>query len=150
MILTTPPVGPVVPLPDLKAHLRVDHDDEDALITSLEMAAVAYLDGWGGILGRAIKAQSWTFTATAGDIVSPMPDVTAATQDGQAITVADDVLTVPADGAVTITCALPARYLPTVQMAVKLIVSHWFEDRAAGPIPASADALISSMRMVRV
>lgn len=150
MKLITPPVGPVVSLADLKAHLRVDHSDEDALITSLEAGAVAYLDGWGGILGRCIMAQTWAFDATQGDVKSPMPNVTAAMQAGAAITVADDVLTVPDDGEVQITCAMPARYLPTVQMIVKLIVSHWFDNRAAGPIPASADALIGAIRWGRV
>lgn len=150
MKLITPPASPVVSLADLKAHLRVDHSDEDALIASLEAAAVSYLDGWGGVLGRCILAQTWAFDAQQGEVTSPMPNVTAATQGGAAIAVADDVLTVPADGEVQITCALPARYLPTVQMIVKLMVSHWYEDRASGPIPASADMLIASIRWGRL
>lgn len=150
MKLITPPTGPVVSLADLKAHLRVDGADEDTLIASLEAAAVAYLDGWGGVLGRAILPQTWEFDAVAGDVLSPMPDVSAATQDSVALTVADDVITVPSDGAVRITCAMDERYLPTVEMAVKLIVAHWFEDRAAGQLPASADALIGSIRWVHL
>lgn len=152
MQLITPPVGPVVALQDLREHLRVDGTDEDALIVSLEAAAVAYLDGWGGVLGRAIKEQTWAFQAIQGDIVSPLPDVISATQDGQPITVADDVLTVPADGEVRITCALNVRYLPKVHLIVKMLVAHWYDNRSPvsdgtmQEVPMAADALITSMR----
>lgn len=42
-----------------KAHLRVDHTDEDALIEELINAAESYLDGYSGILGRALLNQTW-------------------------------------------------------------------------------------------
>lgn len=157
MQLITPPVGPVVSLQDLLAYLRADHTYmEHALIASLEQAAVAYLDGWSGVLGRAIKAQTWAFQATEGEMTSPLPDVIAATQDGQPITVLHDVLTVPADGEVQITCALNARYLPKVQTIVKMLVLHWYDNRlpvsdvAMREVPMAADALITSMRWGRV
>lgn len=146
MKLITPPASPVVSLADLKEYLRVDHAEQDALIASLEASAVSDLDGWNGILGRCILAQTWAFYAQQGEVSSPMSDVIAATQGGAAIAVADDVMTVPADGEVQITCALPARYLPTVQMIVKLMVLHSYEGGATGPIPASADRKIASIR----
>lgn len=66
-VLVTPPADPVVSLSDLKDHLRVDADDENDLIEALEQAAVAHLDGWHGILGRAIMAQVWSQSfATSG------------------------------------------------------------------------------------
>lgn len=49
-----------VSLAEAKAHLRVDHDDEDAVITSLITAATTHLDGPAGILGRALGEQTWT------------------------------------------------------------------------------------------
>lgn len=53
------PATPVIALADLKAHLRVDHSDEDDLIRGLERAAVAWLDGADGWLGRAMLQQTW-------------------------------------------------------------------------------------------
>jgi uncharacterized phiE125 gp8 family phage protein len=48
-----------VSLDDAKRQLRVDGDDENAKITSLIMAAVGYIDGYSGILGRCIISQTW-------------------------------------------------------------------------------------------
>lgn len=166
MQLITAPASPVVTLADLKAHLRVDHGDEDVLIASLEAAAVAYLDGYGGILGRAIKQQVWRWEVSAWGVHDlPLPDVSAvavtyASSGGGEMPATSSVLL--GNGQVEIagpeadrifinmTCAMSARYLPTVEMAVKLIVSHWYDDRAAGAIPVSADMLVSSIRHNRL
>lgn len=48
-----------VSLAEAKAHCRVDFPDDDALITSMISAATVYLDGWTGILGRALVTQTW-------------------------------------------------------------------------------------------
>lgn len=56
---TSAPVGLPVSEDAVKLHCRVDSDDEDLLITSLIGAAVDYLDGPSGILGRAILQQTW-------------------------------------------------------------------------------------------
>lgn len=56
---TSAPAGLPVSLDTVKLHCRVDSDDEDVLITSLIGAAVDYLDGPSGILGRAILQQTW-------------------------------------------------------------------------------------------
>ena len=52
--------GPLLDLAEVKRQLRIDTDDDDALVTSLIGAAVSYLDGWAGILGRALVTQTWT------------------------------------------------------------------------------------------
>jgi uncharacterized phiE125 gp8 family phage protein len=48
-----------VSLARAKAHLRVDHSEDDDLITAAIAAAVNHLDGYGGILGRALMPQTW-------------------------------------------------------------------------------------------
>lgn len=53
-----PTVTPIS-LAEAKAHLRVDHGLDDALIERAIGAAVGHLDGYGGILGRALMAQRW-------------------------------------------------------------------------------------------
>lgn len=57
VLVVTPP-GPAVSLAQAKQHLRVDSDDEDALIAALIEAATAHIDGPDGWLGRAIGSQT--------------------------------------------------------------------------------------------
>lgn len=53
------PVGKVMTLEAMKLHLRVDHDDEDDDIQALIDEAESRLDGYSGILGRALLSQKW-------------------------------------------------------------------------------------------
>ncbi|MDF2809509.1 MAG: hypothetical protein K0S56_540 [Microvirga sp.] len=55
--LVTAPTAQPVTLVEAKAHLRVDHADEDDLISALIETAVGWMDaGW---LGRALMPQTW-------------------------------------------------------------------------------------------
>lgn len=121
MIRITPPTALVITLAEAREHLRVSHDDEDLLIQSLIDAAVSWLDGWDGVLGRCIMPQTWR--------ISPA-DLTA----GFRLPDASDVVAEP-DGSLVVTCAMPAEKLASVQMAVKLLVGHWFENRNAATAP---------------
>jgi len=71
-----------VTLDELKAALRVDFADDDAVLTSYLKAAVQHLDGFHGILGRAIINQDWQIAMRgwpyAGIIALPLGDVSAA------------------------------------------------------------------------
>jgi uncharacterized phiE125 gp8 family phage protein len=62
---------------ELKAHLRVDCDDDDALIDGLIAAVVDDLDGYSGILGRCIVQQAWAWSLDHGfpchRITIPLP-----------------------------------------------------------------------------
>jgi uncharacterized phiE125 gp8 family phage protein len=46
-------------LSELKAFCRVDHSDDDTLLAALGDSAVAYFDGYSGILGRCLVTQTW-------------------------------------------------------------------------------------------
>jgi uncharacterized phiE125 gp8 family phage protein len=74
----TPPSAQPVTLAEAKAQVRVDHSDEDALITRLTAAATSYLDGRTGILGRCLVTQTWELTLDAfpdGEIELPLGPV---------------------------------------------------------------------------
>jgi uncharacterized phiE125 gp8 family phage protein len=62
---TIAPAEQPVTREEVKLHCRVDHDDEDDLLTSLIAAASDYLDGPSGVLGRAIIEQEWVLELDA-------------------------------------------------------------------------------------
>lgn len=72
-VRVTPPAITPVSLAEVKAHLRVDHDDDDAVIGGLLAAAVEYLDGWTGILGRCLVEQTWRQDFDRACQVLPIP-----------------------------------------------------------------------------
>lgn len=57
---STAPAAAPVTLAEAKAHLRVDHAEDDAMITGMIAAATDHLDGWTGTLGRCLVSQGWT------------------------------------------------------------------------------------------
>ena len=74
--ISAPTVSPV-PLADLKAHLRIWHDEDDAYLILLLNAAIAMIDGPTGI-GLAMVTQTWRqlhATRMAGEIVLPLGPV---------------------------------------------------------------------------
>lgn len=175
LTLVTPPTEPVVELEDLKAYLRVTSDDEDSLIESLEQAAVAHLDGWSGVLGRAIRPQTWQQEFCGwGNLRLAMPDASDIvvsgldTEGGDVVATQADLRVdrggqyVIADGPsaervfVQFDCGLSEAEIPAVQQAVKLIVGHWFENRSAvsdGPmteVPMAAAALVRRLSRIHI
>lgn len=58
VLVTSPTITPVS-LADAKMQLAVDHDEHDNMIAGFITAAVCHLDGWVGILGRALVEQTW-------------------------------------------------------------------------------------------
>lgn len=81
-VLVTPPAAndPIVTVSEAKLHLRVDGTDEDSLITSLIAAAAQHLDGYSGVLGRALVTQTWRqdFDKFARCLRLPFPAATVA------------------------------------------------------------------------
>lgn len=59
LIRLVPPADLPVTLEEAKDHLRVDFDDDDAVLTRLISVATARLDGREGMLGRCLMPQVW-------------------------------------------------------------------------------------------
>lgn len=57
--LITPPAQKVLSLDQVKAHCRVDHNDDDTLLERLIDVVTSYLDGYSGILRRCLINQTW-------------------------------------------------------------------------------------------
>lgn len=74
-VLVTPPSSMPISRALAKLHCRIDGDDEDDLLDGLIAAAVSHLDGYAGILGRCLMAQSWRqeFDAFAQKMRLPLP-----------------------------------------------------------------------------
>jgi uncharacterized phiE125 gp8 family phage protein len=81
-ILITPPAESPVTLEEIKAYCEVslDTEEDDALLESLREAAVSYLDGFRGVLGRGIINQEWEVELSAKQqtYCLPVPDVSEA------------------------------------------------------------------------
>ena len=72
VVVITPP-QPVITREQAKAHLNVDHDDDDTLIDIYVAAAVGHIDGPDGWLGRSLGRQTLearfdTFETDGGDL----------------------------------------------------------------------------------
>lgn len=97
-VRTVAPAITPVSLSEAKAHLRVDGDDEDSLISALIEAATGHLDGYTGILGMALCEQTWrqSFDGIGRclrlpiDPVISISSITTRNSDGQMSTVSSD------------------------------------------------------------
>lgn len=80
LVMTAAPAAEPISLAEAKAHLRIDADDEDALLASLIVAARALVEK---TLARALITQDWSLYLDAwprGTImlpVAPVQEVTA-------------------------------------------------------------------------
>lgn len=92
-------------LAEAKAHLAVEHDDDDALIAEYVATATDYLDGYGGVLGRALVSQTWRLWLAGfpcGAIALPLPPLISVSEilyvdpDGaeQTLTAVDDYVVI--------------------------------------------------------
>jgi uncharacterized phiE125 gp8 family phage protein len=58
--LVTAPTARLVALDEVKAQCRASHvDDEDSYFSALGLVAESHLDGWSGVLRRALLTQTW-------------------------------------------------------------------------------------------
>ncbi|MGV0878061.1 head-tail connector protein [Martelella sp. FLE1502] len=165
-VLVTPPDEKPVSLEDVKRHLAVDFADDDSLIADLIDGAIAHLDGWRGVLGRAIMPQTWLAKSTCGGrYLLPLPDVTSASvvygsEDPVSLeletTAGGALVTLTGAGSVEFECALPASQLSVCKVAIMMLVAHWYANRSAvsnvamEEVPFSAAILINGLRHKRI
>lgn len=75
LIRITAPTKLPVALDEMKLHLRVDHDEDDAMIEGFIRAATERLEGRDGLLGCCFINQTWKMTldSFASVITLPLP-----------------------------------------------------------------------------
>lgn len=80
-VQVTAPAALPVSVAEAKAHLRIDHIDDDALLEDLLASAVDHLDGYAGILGRCMVTQTWRQDFQEWDwrLRLPFPNLSSAT-----------------------------------------------------------------------
>jgi uncharacterized phiE125 gp8 family phage protein len=157
--LVTPPAA-LLSLEEAALHLRVDASEEANLITGLIAAAVGWMDGWRGVLGRCIMPQTWAIrTCALQSLRLPFPDVRSAVVsyldpagDPQTVDAADyrvrtingaghltfasdysapDLLA-DRDDAVTISAEYGFAEPPQpLKVAALMLVGHWYQHREA-------------------
>jgi uncharacterized phiE125 gp8 family phage protein len=82
MRLITPPATLAVSVAEAKEHLEVEHDLHDLKIERFIRRATAHLDGWQGVLRRALEPQEWEFALDEfpdGAIALPLGPVASVT-----------------------------------------------------------------------
>lgn len=151
-VLVTPPAE-LLTLPEVKTHLKIDHSHLDSMLEGYIAAAVAWLDGWNGVLGRCILTQTWAFRcAELVDMALLFPDVQSAvvtyldaagatqtvnpsdyrvrTRNGQGELVFAESFSAPTllagrDDAVTVTAVYgKAEAPPPLKVAALMLVAH--------------------------
>jgi uncharacterized phiE125 gp8 family phage protein len=167
--LVAPPTAALVTVDEARRQARIDDHHEDDLVQNYIDAAVSMLDGWGGILGRAIMPQTWRQQFDGwGTLRLALPDVQSVAvtyrdaegemQPIEASLGADALgAYVEAEGPdtdlvrVDYVCAMPESARRTVRQAVVLQVAAWADDRAgASELSPGAMALVSIARRQRV
>lgn len=93
--LITPPASEPITLTEAKAHLRVTHSDDDAIIALYLSAVRQHIDGRDGWLGRALVTQTWELSLDAfpldNTIRLPMPPLQSVVSVKYDDTIGDEV-----------------------------------------------------------
>ncbi len=179
LTLITPPLGEPVPLADVKAHLRVTSDTEDALIAGYGLAARQTIEARYGL---AIASQVWRLDlpcAPRRALTLPIGPVAAVEAVGirrnglaEALDPFDYEVHTGLVGRVRIKRALPgdaglivtftagwpdaASTPPELLLAIRTLAAHFYEHREAAGVdrfyaaPAGFGPLVAPYRQVRL
>jgi len=121
-VRTAAPAAQPVTLAAVKAHLRIDFSDHDDLLDTLIEAATDRLDGYRGLLGRAIVTQTWrqdfaSFQPKLRLALAPVASIEAVTYydgAGGLQTLAADAYVLLTDAAGSYVAPAPGATLPGV------------------------------------
>lgn len=157
-VRTTPPATPAVSLNEAKEHLRVIVRDgvgavlpneDDALITAFVAAATDHLDGYTGILGRALVTQTWRQDfAGFGCLrlpLGPTASITSITyfdEDGLQQTLADTVYVLRADALGAYVDLKPDQSWPTVYIRPDAVSVTYVAGVDAADVPPAIKVAI--------
>ena len=162
----SPPAASAVSLDAAKVFLRVDHSDEDALITELIDAATRQIEDRCGV-SLITRAQRITKTANAAGVYLtryPILSIEAVSNGETALPIEANLRARPvlvcAQNAQTLTVDFTAGYgddpadIPTpLRQGVMLLLAHLYEYRAGTMppgFPMMVDALIQPYRGMRL
>lgn len=160
-ILLTPPAREPLTLTEAKAFLRVEHEDDDAVITALIAAARTHVEA---MTRRALLMQTWRFVLDAwprggrfAPRIGPLRSLLAARVfdadgeareidgesfivDAAANAIAAPCFALPAPGraqagiALDVVCGFgtEAEDVPAdLRQALRMLLAHWYDNRAA-------------------
>ncbi|WP_375411233.1 head-tail connector protein [uncultured Bradyrhizobium sp.] len=163
-ILLVPPSAEPWPVAEAKAFLRVEHDDDDAVIAALIAAARGHVEA---LSRRALLVQRWRFVLDAwppggrfDPRMGPLRSVIAArvfdaagnargidvatfVVDAAATIIASPCWTLPRPGRVAAGIeldvelgygALAADVPDALRHAIRMLVAHWYENRGLAAI----------------
>lgn len=135
-----------VSLDEIKQHLRVSHGDDDALLTQLNAAATADLDGYDGSLGRCLGAQTWVLhlpcfpPARLQLPLPPLIDVVSISYvdpDGQSHTVSEADYVV-LDGAIAAVDLVPGKSWASTRRQARAVSVTFIAGYEPAPEPIKA------------
>ncbi len=169
-VLVTPPAAQLVDLKEAKQQCRVDGDDENPVLQRAIDAAMSWLDGYRGVLGRCILSQSWrrTIPGGAGTVRFPFPDVSCVSAEfaddagGAATYVIRDTDRIelrsvqgrPVNVTITAGFGNVSDVPPAIKQAALMLVDFYYNNRGGGSegrgVPPEVDAMISPFRVWRV
>ncbi len=149
-VRTVAPATTPVSLTEVKAHCRVDGTDSDGVLTGLLAAAVDHLDGWTGVLGRALVTQTWRQDFDGFDRhmrlpVGPVASITSITSRnaaGQLATVSSDEYALKTDELGAYARFKDGYSFPTDLNETTAVSITYVAGTAAADVPASIKAAI--------
>jgi uncharacterized phiE125 gp8 family phage protein len=178
-VRTVAPTSEPISLVEAKAHLRIDSTDEDDLIGALISAATAHLDGYSGILGRALITQTWRqdFPALEEPLRLPLRPVASVSSvtyydaDNASQTLANTVYGLFSDALGAYVALKPGQTFPTaydrrdavsvtficgesaapapIKQAALLLIGHWYVNREAVVISGAVELPMAVAALLR-
>lgn len=137
------PAAELVTLAEVKGQLRITHADDDVLLTRLIAAVTEYMDGYDGILCRALITQDWK-TQVQGwrDTRLPLPDlqsiqsVVYVDADGTEQTLSVDAYSVEYEGDWPVVCFHETPALTDRGLNISIVSRHGYGS-SADDVPQS-------------